>query len=52
MQDEEGLFLCVVKSMTSFHAAEVQWDAGVFLSPVSPQSGMNRPGLRFVKVLP
>ena len=41
---EERLFLSVVKSMTSFHVAEAQWDAVVFLSPVSQQSGMNRPG--------
>ena len=56
MQAEEGLFLCVVKSMPSFHVTEAQWDAGVFQSPVSLQPGMIRPGplpqLRFVKGLP
>ena len=53
---EEGLFLCVVKSMTSFHVAEVQWDAGVFQSPVLLQSWMSRPGplppVAFVEALP
>ena len=35
--DEEGNSQTVVKSMTSFHEVEAQWDAGVYQSAV-PQS--------------
>ena len=37
MQDEDGLFLSIVKSIMSFREMDVQWDAGVCQGKVSQQ---------------
>ena len=37
MQDGEDHYLGRVKSMTAFHEAEEEWDAGVCQSPLSQQ---------------